>query len=132
MEQELTQVLARFWGILLVVSCGAALINARSRNALLDAKETQSFTLAVGWLALIAGAAHVALYNEWRLGHEGVISFLGWITLLRSAFRLMFPSAATQATRQGRQHTLPVAIYTALAFLLGVYLLLVGLGVELP
>jgi hypothetical protein len=132
MELELTQVLARFWGILLVVSCGAALINARSRKSLLDAKETESFTLAVGWLALIAGAAHVALYNEWRLGHEGVISLLGWITLLRSTFRLMFPATATRATRQGRQHMLPIYIYTGLAFLLGVYLLLVGLGVDLP
>lgn len=132
MELDITLVLARFWGILLVVSCSAALINTRSRRSLLDAKETESFTLAVGWLALIAGAAHVALYNEWTLGHEGVISFLGWITLLRSAFRLMFPSAATHATKEGRQHMLPVYIYTGLALALGVYLLLVGLGFDLP
>jgi hypothetical protein len=61
-----------------------------------------------------------------------VISFLGWITLLRSAFRLVFPASATQATRRGRQHMLPVFIYTGCALLLGVYLLLVGLGVDLP
>jgi hypothetical protein len=61
-----------------------------------------------------------------------VISFLGWITLLRSAFRLMFPATATSATKQGRQRMLPVYIYTGSAFLLGVYLLLVGLGVDLP
>lgn len=132
MDLELTRVLARFWGILLVVSCGAALINARSRRSLLDAKETESFTLAVGWLALIAGAAHVALYNRWTLGHEGVISFLGWITLVRAALRLMFPSTATRATKQGRQRMLPVYAYTGLALALGVYLLLVGLGVALP
>jgi hypothetical protein len=132
MDLEPTLILARFWGILLVVSCGAALINARSRRSLLDAKETESFTLAVGWLALIVGAAHVALYNEWTLGHKGVISFLGWITLLRSAFRLMFPSTATRATKQGRQYMVPVYIYTGLALALGVYLLLVGLGVGLP
>ncbi|OLF15316.1 hypothetical protein [Actinophytocola xanthii] len=132
MELEITQVLARFWGLVLVVSCGAALVNARARRTLLDAKETEAFTLAVGWLALVIGAAHVALYNEWTLGHAGVITFLGWITLLRAAFRLVFPAAATRATRQGRKRMAAVHAYTALALLLGIYLLLVGLGVDLP
>src|SRR5690606_13532004 len=131
-SMEVDLVLARFWGIILVVSCGAALLNARSNKILLDAKETESFTLAVGWLALIAGAAHVALYNVWEPNFRGVITFLGWITLVRSAFRLFFPSGATTATKQGRQHMLPVYIYTGAAFLLGVYLLLIGVGLDLP
>jgi hypothetical protein len=66
---EIDLVLARFWGIVLALSCGAALVNVRANRALLDAKETEGFTLAVGWLALIAGAAHVAIYNQWELSY---------------------------------------------------------------
>ncbi len=129
---EIDLVLARFWGILLTVSCGAALVNARAGQILLDAKETEAFTLAVGWLALIAGAAHVALYNEWELGYRGLITFLGWITLVRAGLRLAFPTSATTTTERGRRHMWLVYLYTALAFALGLYLLLIGLGVDLP
>jgi hypothetical protein len=129
---EIDLVLARFWGIVLALSCGAALVNARANRALLDAKETEGFTLAVGWLALIAGAAHVAIYNQWELSYRGLITFLGWITLVRAGLRLVAPTSATTATRTGRQRPRLVAPYTGLAFLMGVYLLLVGLGINVP
>lgn len=125
-------VLSRFWGILLVVSCGAVLLKGRNAEALMDAKESEAFTLSVGWIALIAGAAHVALYNDWTWGHEGIVTFLGWITLVRAAVRLVIPSTAVAATQRGRTRMGAVLGYTAAAFALGVYLLAVGLGAPLP
>jgi hypothetical protein len=63
---------------------------------------------------------------------RGLITFLGWITLVRAGLRLVAPTAATTGTRTGRHRPRLVAAYTGLAFLMGVYLLLVGLGINVP
>jgi len=89
---DLGFVLARFWGILLVVACSAFLINRKLYNDALNAAQKEEFLLFSGFLALLLGAMHVSVYTVWDADYRGIITLLGWTTLIKGVVRLMFPT----------------------------------------
>src|SRR3989344_7139161 len=88
---DLTIILARFWGIVLVAACGAYVANRKLLQEELKAVEKQEILLLSGFIALLVGAVHVAIYNRWEFTIRGLITLLGWITLLKGVVRLSAP-----------------------------------------
>lgn len=123
---DLTTILARFWGIVLVAACGAYVANRKLLQEELKSVEKQEILLLSGFIALLVGALHVAVYSKWEFTIRGLITLLGWITLLKGVVRL----AAPQYVRQMIKHVRGKAAYLQVGLLvflfLGSLLLYVG------
>lgn len=123
---DLTLTLARFWGVVLVGSAIAILLNKNFLKEVLKLKDKKEYLLISGLVALLIGGVHVAIYNYWEVSIRGLITLFGWASLLKGIVRLAFPSYSKKAIGYvGKQK----ALYNFLLVLLGgigIYFLYVG------
>lgn len=121
-------VLARFWGIILVVLCGSFLVNARFYVRLVKAFGDESVRFTYFLVVLIIGAVCVAVLNEWSRDYRGLITLLGWGSLLKGIFGIIFPATSRRIIE--RVNLTPALLYPSAVVFIGVggYLLFVGSG----
>ena len=120
-------VLARFWGIILVVLCGSMLINANFYVRLVKGFQDESVRFLYFFVVLVIGAVNVAFFfNQWAWNLRGIITLLGWGSLLKGAFGILLPDLSNKIIQRFR--LTPAVIYpTGLIMLIvGVYLLFCG------
>ena len=91
--EELGLHLARFWGILIAIMSLGVLVNRKMFEGMKDAKQDYATIFILGIISLIVGALHVAFYNVWEFNHRGLVTLMGWITLVRASLRLFFPDS---------------------------------------
>ncbi len=123
---ELTELLARFWGLVLVVAGSALLVNKQLLSEILSNKDRDGFVLLTGFIALLLGALHIAAYNYFEISVRGLITLFGWFALLKGAIRLSAPDFSKKAIAQvGANNTLYYSLLTIL-MTLGFYFLYIG------
>lgn len=91
---ELSLLFARFWGIVFVVLAVAIFLNQKSYVKLLKKKLSEEFVLLSGLVALLIGAVQVSVINSWTFNYLGILTVIGWISLIKGIVRLTIPSAA--------------------------------------
>lgn len=125
--EEISFGLARFWGILIVILSIAMLVNRKMFTGMKEAKENYALIFILGLIALIAGAVQVAFYNVWEFNYRGLITLLGWITVIRASIRLFFPDANKKSFESKYANWI---IYPSLivSTAVGLYLLAIGYG----
>ena len=124
---DLSLYLARAWGLgLILLSLGILLNLERYLHMIRQVEGDDLMILLAGSFALILGVVQVAGYNVWTLDYRGLITLLGWITLVKGVAIIFIPGYmarfATIIAQQNRYRALAV-----LSLLIGVYLLFVGL-----
>ena len=119
--------LARFWGILIAVLSLAMLANRKMLEGMKQSKQDYALIFVLGLIALIAGALQVSFYNVWELNYRGLVTLMGWVTLVRAALRLFVPDSNKRAMESARADWMiyPTLLATAA---LGLYLTAVGVG----
>jgi hypothetical protein len=120
-------VLARFWGIILVVLSSSMLINAKSYARLVKTFQDESVRFLYFFVVLLIGAVSVSFFfDQWAWNLRGVITLLGWGSLLKGSFGILLPGLSNRIIQ--RINLSPVVIYpTGVVFLLvGCYLLYYG------
>ncbi len=123
---DLTEVLARFWGIVLVTAGSGLLINKKLLPEILRDKEQKEFMLLTGFIALLIGAIHVASYNYFELSIRGLITLFGWAALIKGAVRLAVPEFSKNMV--GKVGTEKYLYYPLLVLLLGIGLYFLYFG----
>ena len=119
-------VLAKFWGIILVVLCGSMLVNARFYVRLVKAFRDESVRFTYFLALLMVGAVCVAVHNEWELNPRVLITLLGWGALLKGIFGIAFPETVGKIIDKVNL-TPALLVPPALVFLVvGCYWLFVG------
>lgn len=118
-------VLARFWGLALIAICGPLLINQRGyANVVERIKEEIVFLFSL--IAIFLGAFSVSILNSWTADFKGVITLLGWSSLLKGCLGMLFPQTwISLIGRFGRYRALMVFLF-ALFLTLGIWLLTIG------
>lgn len=93
---DLSLFLGQFWGWLLVVSCAVFLVqgNARLQDVFKLAND-KAFAVLSGYIALVLGLATVLLHNVWTADWQGVVTAIGWISLVKGVVRIGFPNAVS-------------------------------------
>ncbi len=124
---ELSPILAEFWGIILIVSCGGLLFNKKLYENIVNAAQNEEFMFLYGLIALIIGAFSVSLYNIWALNFEGLITLFGWATLLKGIVVFVFPQVSITWLNKFKEKSTLIHACTVLFLLLGIYLLYIGL-----
>jgi putative exporter of polyketide antibiotics len=86
--------------------------------------QSPSMMLIVGIIALAAGLATVLAHNIWSGGaFTVVVTFVGWITLIKSLFFLFLPpEMETRLFLQQLHYQQLFYLYGAISLVLGVYL----------
>jgi drug/metabolite transporter (DMT)-like permease len=90
---DISIVLAQIWGIGCIVFGLSMLLNKKwIAVAVEEITQNQGVMLLAGLVALILGLVLVALNNIWTSGLPLFITILGWLTLIKGAIILLFPT----------------------------------------
>ncbi len=91
---DISIILARILGILFLV-LGISLFNRKTVVVLLEEMERQKgFSWLGGLIAVVFGAVIVSLGGFWFSDWRVVISVIGWLSLLKGFFILVFPESS--------------------------------------
>ena len=85
--------LARSWGILIAVISVGMMVNRKTLDGMKESKQNYALIFVLGLIALIAGALQVSFYNVGELNYRGLVTLMGWITLVRATLRLFAPDS---------------------------------------
>lgn len=113
-------VLAKFWGIILVVLCGSMLINAKFYVRLVEVFQDDSVRFLYFFVVLVIGAVSVSFsLNQWDWKLRGLITLLGWGALLKGSFGILLPDLSNKIIQR-------VKLTPALLYPTGVIMLIIG------
>ena len=124
---DVSKFLSKVIGIYLIVVSVSMFTNMQlfmeNVNALIH--QPQSMFVA-GFMTLIIGIMMVVSHNIWRWNWQGLITLIGWITLLKAVSIVLYPQFIDQATTLFMQN-INVAYATAgIDFVIGFILSYIG------
>lgn len=119
---DTTTFLSAVWGpILLVVGIGILTSRSYYTKIYRDLEKSPLAVLTFGIFAMSVGIVQVLGHNDWSTTTAGIISFLGFATLVKGTLFLLAPKFVdTAGDTWARMKLLPVA--ALLSLLVGVYL----------
>jgi hypothetical protein len=122
---ELSLFLARAWGLFILLVSLGLLINKKSFHVLLNKIQTDLTVLIAGIIALGIGVAQVVAYNVWAFNWEGLVTLIGWISLLKGILILFVPGYIEHFAKTAtKDNTYTIAFIVGI--IIGIYLLSVG------
>ena len=127
---ELSLFLAKVIGLYLMFISLAVFRHRREINALLveEFYHNRTFVFFSGAIILILGLLVVVSHNVWELSWRGVITLLGWLTILKAIMRIFVPNVAKQFSHnvdRGGWNSWYTAIL-AVSLLVGLWLAYIG------
>jgi hypothetical protein len=126
LNMNIANTLAVLMGSTLVI-VGITLFNKSYFNAVMtDLGNSKGLLWITGFITFVMGTVIVALYNVWSADWRVLVTLLGWLTVIKGAFIMLFPSSMTLFYRRFlSDHLLTYSgIY---ALMLGGLLLFLGL-----
>jgi len=89
---ELSVYLARVWGLGSVLTCAGLLLNQTSFINMMEHIQADNISILIaGILALGIGVVQVAGFNSWTADYRGLITFFGWVSLLKGIAIIFVP-----------------------------------------
>ena len=83
----------KFMGYFMFLTGSALFLSKETRTAMLEnMKNNESFLIAMGYITLLIGLPIVILHNVWELNVLGLVTLLGWVTLIKGIVFLAKPS----------------------------------------
>ena len=123
---DMSLVLARFWGLILVLLCCSMLVNVKFYVRLVKGFQDESARFLYFFVVLVIGAVSVSVMNQWTWDQKGLITLLGWGSLLKGLFGILLPDLSNKLIQ--RVNLSPMVIYPSALIMLvvGCYLLFCG------
>lgn len=125
-RMELTVLLAKIIGIFyLVVGLGLLLNQKMYRHVVEQIHTDTASRFIAGLVGLVMGLLIVLQHNVWELSAAGLVTLIGWIATLKSAFVIVFPQSFEAASKRlvaSKQFWIAPLV----ALLIGVYLIYIG------
>lgn len=118
--------LARVFGIYLVITCLSILINKKHLLKILhDFSNNLGLVVFTGLIHLFLGLLIVIAHNVWAFDFRGVVTFIGWVGVVKGGLRLLAP---TKVTRLGEEFTggKKLIAWGIFWFIIGLYLICKG------
>src|SRR4030042_3411621 len=118
--------LAKVIGLLLMLVAGALLSNRKNVDLLFSIYSHPEAVFLTGFLETVLGIAFALGHNIWTPDFRGVITFIGWILLIRGIGRIFYPTRATRMLEKYKKMQslfVPLLIFVVL---IGAYLAFMG------
>ena len=85
--------LVKFIGYFIFLTSIPLIFSKEFRTAMLEnIKNNDGFLLVIGYICLLIGLPFVILHNVWELSVLGLVTLMGWMTLIKGIFFLAKPS----------------------------------------
>ena len=98
---ELSIFLAKVFGLYLVIVCAAVFLQREELEvAFQEFEKSRLFAFFSGAMVLLLGLAIVVSHTIWEANWRGVITLLGWLTLMKGVIRLFFLNQAKTLARK--------------------------------
>lgn len=126
---DISHLLARLFGLVLVVIYGGLLINQKFYTSIWQNLLQQPLLLFIsGFMALVLGLIVIQVHSIWALDWRGLITFLGWLMVFQGTMRLVFPETVLKIVKKiiDNQNFLFINIVSVIMLLIGLYLTYVG------
>jgi hypothetical protein len=126
LNMNIANTLAVLMGSALVI-VGITLFNKSYFNAVMtDLANSKGLLWITGFITFVMGTVIVALYNVWSADWRVLVTLLGWLTVIKGAFIMLFSSSMTLFYRRFLSDRL--LTYSGIyALMLGGLLLFLGL-----
>lgn len=118
-------ILARVWGLYLLIFAISFLLNRKLYSHLLAAMSKESIMYVTAFFALLMGIVTISLNNVWTFDYRGLITFFGLISIFKGVVRLISPDLSARTIKQIRLGQWFYG-YVAVGILLGLYLIYIG------
>ena len=107
----LSNYFAEIWGISLTVACLALLIKESHLKNLFAKLETETNLFCMGITSFVIGLSMVLSHNIWIKNWQGVVTLIGWISLIKGLSMLFMPEKTKTWIKmmEGKQW-LPIAL----------------------
>lgn len=126
-QAAMTRGFAKALGIFLIVFALAIVTHADTLWALVPAFiQDGALVFVTGAFGLAVGCAMVAAHHHWNGLAAILITFFGWVTLIRSAVLLFAPQLVSQLASMAMHVPGIPLIPAAIAVMIGIYLSYVG------
>ncbi len=122
--------LARFFGLFLVVIGLMAFIRNDQKDYFDQLVESKEFLFITGLITVMLGAIVVALNNTWKFEWRLLITILGWATFLKGAMMLIFPGLSVSIWKKLAVKPWVLLTSGSLSFIIGIYLVWIGFGLR--
>jgi hypothetical protein len=123
---ELSLLLAKVIGLILMLVAVALLINRKNVNLLFSIYRHPEAVFLTGFLETVLGIVFILSHNVWTMDFRGIITVVGWILLVRGVGRILFPSRVTGMLKKFKKMQSVVAPLLIFVFLIGAYLAYMG------
>jgi len=83
----------KFMGYFIFLTNIAFFISKETRTAMLEnMKNNDSFVIVMGYICLLIGLPFVILHNVWEFSVLGLVTLMGWLSLVKGIVLLAKPS----------------------------------------
>jgi hypothetical protein len=126
MDMELSVLLARTIGLLLMLVAIALLVNRKNIDLLFEIYSHTAAVFITGILETVVGLALAIGHNVWTLDFRLIITAIGWILLIRGVGRIFYPSHTTKMLEKFKKFQSIFVLLLIFVFLAGAYLAYMG------
>ncbi len=124
---DVSEVLARFWGIFYIVLPAVFLVKGKAFfEEMSRLLKNTGFSFTMGLLAFLTGAAAVSVHNVWAADWRVFVTLVGWLALLKGVFKLFFPRADRMVFLLFRDEELSLRMLLGVMMVFGVWLSWMG------
>ena len=124
---DLSIFLAKVVGLYLLIIGLGMLINIKEFEPLIrQAMKDKLLIFLSGTMALLLGLLVVLSHNVWTPDWRGLITLLGWLTLLKGLMRVLLPSVAEQIRDSVMKSKNVLTVMATILAFVGLYLSIVG------
>ena len=116
---EITIFFARLWGSFFIIF-GLLFIITRQLGKTIEMTDNKAFVISTGYITLIMGLVTVILHQVWEANWKGVITLLGWSTLIKGIMKIGFPE---QIHKQAQRFKKKQAVSAVALLIIGSWLM---------
>lgn len=88
----------KFFGYFFFLMSAALLVSKEGREAILGVATDKSFIISTGFLSLMFGLPVIILHNIWSFNVVGLVTVIGWLSVLKGVIRIAKPSYVAELT----------------------------------
>lgn len=123
---NITMLLAQIWGpIILAIGLGFFVSRSSYIRLYKDIQKEPLAVLSFGIFSMVIGILHISIHNAWGSFPQGLVSLLGWGTLMKGVLFIVAPRFVDKAADWEVSNKL-VPSAGALILIVGIYLSYIG------
>ncbi|MDP3990052.1 MAG: hypothetical protein Q8Q01_02495 [archaeon] len=122
MVTDISILLARFWGLFLLILGLIFLIRKKLLKDIFIMSKDNSFMLITGFMSLIVGLITLILHNLWALDWRVIVTIFGWLSLAKGIVRLGSPNFTRKTIKLFKDKSLLINGLLILMIILGGWL----------